>query len=236
MGFNRKNAAAAFKASLPVLTGYVTMGMAAGILLAQSSPAGAVWKAFASSAASISGALQFIMTGWARERIPMTEAALLTLCLNLRYAMYGISLLERWRGIGPFKKSYLIWTLTDETYALEVENRYPAGGDPTGYALGIAAFDHCYWVLGVTAGALLGKNLRFHTRGIDFAMAALFIVFLTDQCGGNGNRMPALAGGAAAIAGYLLFGLKGMLIPAMAMMTVFFMTAYFFTGKREVNK
>ena len=112
----------------------------------------------------------------------------------------------------------LIWTLTDETYALEVENGTPEGESSIAYCLAVAAFDHLYWVVGVTAGALFGSGVRFNNRGIDFAMTALFLVILTDQCREKRNRIPALAGLAATLVCGLFFSLGNLLIPSMAVM------------------
>ena len=116
----KKNWQSAFKNTLPVMMGYLAMGAAAGIVLAGSAealPCLPLWGTF-SSALSISGALQFIMAGWIREAVPLTDVILLTVFLNLRYAMYGFSLIDRFEGLPKWKKWYLIWTLTDETYAL----------------------------------------------------------------------------------------------------------------------
>ncbi len=207
---------ASFIASLPVLMGYTAMGMAAGILLAgKIERQDITFWAFLTSASSISGALQFAMVDWIANRTALIDVMLLTLFLNIRYAMYGFSLLERFRDIGFWKKFYLIWTLTDETYALEVENKVPTGGDPIRYALGIAALDHLYWICGVTAGAAAGKFLPFSNEGIDFAMTALFLVVLTDQCREKSNRIPAAVGIISAIAGRVFFSVDNMLLPAM---------------------
>ncbi len=223
---------AAFKSSLPVLMGYVTMGMAAGILLTSGNPdiCAPVW-AFLTSASSISGALQFILAGWIQSRTPLTDVLLLTLFLNIRYAMYGLSLLERFSNIPLWKKLYLIWTLTDETYALEVENKTPEGEDSITYCLLIAALDHSYWVLGVVSGAALGSFLPFSSKGIDFAMTALFLVILVDQCRAERNRIPALTGLLAAGIARCFFSVDNMLIPAMALMI-----AVFLIFRRKLDK
>jgi 4-azaleucine resistance transporter AzlC len=220
---NKKVLKAAFAASLPVLMGYTAMGAAAGILLASAVkfPFVPFW-AFLTSAVNISGALQFIMVEWMLKQTAIMDVILLTFCLNIRYAMYGLSLLERFRGIPLMQKLYLIWTLTDETYALEVECKVPAGGNPVNYCLAVAAFDHLYWITGVTLGALIGRLLPFSNKGIDFAMTALFLVVLTDQCREKQNRLPALIGIAAAVAGRIFFSVNNMLIPAMIIMIVTF--------------
>ena len=192
----------AFVSSLPVLMGYSTMGFAAGVLLAAKSGIRlpALW-AFLTSATSISGALQFMLVDWIRTARPMLDVALLTVCLNVRYSMYGLSLIERFRGLPLPKKLYLIWSLTDETYALEVENKVPPGGDSTLYCL-----------------ALAGAALPFPNKGIDFAMTALFLVILTDQCRERKNRVYAAVGLAASILCALIFGPGKMLIPSIVLM------------------
>jgi len=209
----------AFVSSLPVLMGYTTMGFAAGVLLAAKSGIRlpALW-AFLTSATSISGALQFMLVDWIRTARPMLDVALLTVCLNVRYSMYGLSLIERFRGLPLAKKLYLIWSLTDETYALEVENKVPPGGDSILYCLTLAALNHCYWIAGVTAGALAGASLPFPNKGIDFAMTALFLVILTDQCRERKNRIYAAVGLLASVVCALVFGADRMLIPSMILM------------------
>lgn len=220
---NKKIFSKAFAASLPVLMGYTTMGMAAGILLSGTiQRADIVLWAFLSSLTSISGALQFAIVDWIDNRIPLLDVALLTLFLNIRYAMYGLSLLEKFSGINLWKKCYLIWSLTDETYALETESKEADKSATLRYCLAVAAFDHSYWVAGVTIGAVAGKFLPFSTRGIDFAMTALFLVVLTDQCKDKRNIYPAVIGVLSAIAGRVFFSTSNMLIPAMILMTAVF--------------
>lgn len=215
----------AFKDTLPVLMGYLAMGAAAGILLAGTLPqlpASPLWAAF-SSALSISGALQFILVGWIKESTPIADVVLLTVVLNLRYALYGFSLLERFEGIPWWKKCYLVWTLTDETFALQCAGRGADKAKAVDYSLKVAFLDHCYWIAGVTAGAFVGGALPFSTKGIDFAMTALFLVILIDQLKEKKNRLPALTGLAAAVAARIFFSPRHMLIPAMALMIFVFL-------------
>ena len=214
---------AAFISSLPVLMGYTAMGMAAGILLAGTVKLHALpFWAFLSSGINISGALQFIMVNWCDAMIPFTQVALLTFCLNVRYAMYGFSLIEKFRPLPFWKRAYLIWSLTDETYALEVNDRTPEGENPLDFCMGVAALDHLYWIFGVVLGSIVGSALPFSSEGIDFAMTALFLVVLTDQCKDKLNRMAATVGIVSAIAGRVFFSTANMLIPAMIMMGAVF--------------
>ena len=174
------------------------MGFAAGVLLAVNSGIdfAAAWSALF-GAVCVSGALQFMITGWMKDCTPLLEVAVITCCLNLRYSMYGISMLERFRSIGFLRKGYLVWAMTDETYALEVENQNQDTQKDIFYCIALAAMNHIYWIFGVTAGAVAGAALPFPAEGIDFAMTALFLVILTDQCREKKNRLPAIIGGAA---------------------------------------
>lgn len=216
----------AFVSSLPVMMGYLAMGFAAGVLLAAHSGVKfpAFWGAL-TSATSISGALQFMIVDWTRMQTPLLQVALLTLCLNIRYAMYGLSLIGKFKNITWWKKLYLIWSLTDETYALEVAEKESTHNDSIRYCLTLAALNHLYWIIGVTAGAVAGMALPFSDKGIDFAMTALFIVILTDQCREAQNRVPAATGGIAALAAFLIFGSQNMLIPTMIIMITAFVVA-----------
>ena len=235
----KKNWQSAFKDTLPVLMGYLAMGAAAGIVMAGTLPqlpATPLWGMF-SSALSISGALQFIMVGWIKDSIPLTDVVLLTIFLNLRYAMYGFSLIDRFEGIPRWKKWYMIWTLTDETYALQCGDKRSAKEDSIDYCIKVAFLDHCYWIAGVTLGALAGKALPFDCKGIDFAMTALFLVILTDQVREKKNRLPAVTGFAAAVLARSFFAVDRMLIPAMILMTaVFLLGRKTFEKYQEVKK
>lgn len=211
-----------FAATLPVLIGYLTMGIAAGILLSATMPhlpgTTFLW-AFLTSGGAISGTQQFLLTGWIRTLTPILDIVFLSLVVNLRYAMYGLSLIEKFKGIPWYQKFYLIWSLTDESYALEVAG-CASEKEPIHYCLLVGLFDHLYWILGVTSGVLIGSALPFSTRGIDFAMTALFLVVLTDQCRSRENRLPAIIGGASTLVVFLFLPAGKILIPSMAVMIV----------------
>lgn len=210
--------------SLPVLMGYVAMGFAAGVLLStRGGTDNPVCWGILTSMTSISGTLQFLFPGWFRTGIPLTEVVLLTFCINFRYAMYGFSLLGKFRDIPWWKRCYLVWTLTDETYALEVASPYPAGPANSRYCLTLAMLDHLYWIIGVAAGAFAGSRLPFSGKGVEFAMTALFLVILTDQIRTKENRKPAIVGGITALAALLICGPGKMLIPAIILMVTIFL-------------
>ena len=214
----------AFSDSLPVLMGYVTMGTAFGILLVSQVSGSNFSTAALMSFSTISGSMQFaaveMLKNYAAYTLWLT--AVLALLINIRYSMYGISLVRIFRNYPWYIKYYLIWSLTDETYALEVNDRTPEGENPLDFCMGVAALDHLYWIFGVVLGSIVGSALPFSSEGIDFAMTALFLVVLTDQCKDKLNRMAATVGIVSAIAGRVFFSTANMLIPAIIMMGAVF--------------
>ena len=219
--------------SIPVMTGYGTMGFASGVLLAVHGgiPFPAFWAAV-SSATFISGPLQYLFVDWVRTSASVGGVLFVVLCVNLRYSLYGLSLLETFRGARFWTRMYLIAGITDETYALEVACDLPAEKKRR-YCLFLTALDHMYWVTGVTAGALAGSALALPSKGIDFAMTSLFLVILTEQCREKANRLPAAIGAVSAIMVFALlaavFGAvrarADMLIPAMMLMVTVLLAA-----------
>ncbi len=222
----------AFRDSIPVLMGYSTMGFAAGVLLAVEG--GIAWSpawAAATSAAFVSGPLQYIFVDWVRTSLAIGTVLLVTLCVNFRYSLYGLSLVERFKDAKLWQKAYLIGTITDETYALQMSCRLK-GKAYVGYCLLLTMLDHIYWIAGVTLGATVGvlaqgafspDKVQSAAKGIDFAMTALFLVILTDQVRERPNRVPAVVGFVAALASFLVFGRADMLVPSIIAIVVAFL-------------
>ena len=213
MNIKLKTIKCAFVQTIPVLMGYTTMGAAFGILL---NKAGfhPVW-AFFMSLTILSGSLQFAAVAMMLERISLAETVLLSFIINIRYSMYGLSLLKPFKDIPFFKRSYMIFCLADEAYALEVQDDRPADVPRENFMFYIGFFDHLYWIMGSTIGAIAGSCISFNSKGIEFAMTALFLVILIEQSWDKNNRKPIFIGIVATLISLLVFGAANMLIPAM---------------------
>ena len=217
----------AFSDSLPVLMGYVTMGTAFGILLVSQVKNSDFSTAILMSFSTISGSMQFASVEMLKNSAAYTLliTAVLALLINVRYSMYGISLVRIFRNYPWYIRYYLIWTLTDETYALE-SSTLLRGKKRMYYSLFVAMFDHCYWLTGSVIGAVAGSWIPFDTTGIDFAMTALFLVILVDLVRSRTNRVPALTGGVSTLAALVFFVIffpaqvNRMLLAAMLLMIV----------------
>jgi len=74
-----------------------------------------------------------------------------------------------------WKKHYLIFGLTDETFALLKTTEVPEANRERAYLL-ITFLNQCYWIVGSVVGAMLGNILPFNYEGIEFSLTALFVV------------------------------------------------------------
>ncbi len=168
----------AFKISLPIMFGFVPLGIAFGLLIQD---LGYPWY-FASLMGIIvyAGAAQFMAIGFLSAGLGVVEIAMSTFFLNSRHMFYGLSFLESF-GNWNIRKLYLIFGMTDETYALLTTIQVPDSFVKERYYLYITLFAQFYWVLGCTIGALLADILAFNTDGMEFAATALFVVLLIEQ-------------------------------------------------------
>ncbi|MBE6956023.1 MAG: branched-chain amino acid ABC transporter permease [Ruminococcaceae bacterium] len=214
---NRKTLAAAFPPTVPVLMGYIAIGMAFGLML-QSIGYGPVWAAFM-SLTIYAGSGQYLGVSLLAMGAGLAEVAFLTFIINFRHLVYGLSLLEKFHGMGP-RKLYMMFSLTDETYALLSSAEAPQGIDPHDFYFTIALLNHSYWIAGSVLGSVVGQLLGFDTTGVDFAMTALFIVIAVSQWRAYSRHLPALLGGAVTLVSLLLVGKENMLLPALGVIVL----------------
>ena len=188
---NRKAFAAAFPVTLPVLFGFIPLGIAFGLLMdAAGYP---LLLSLLLSLLVYAGSAQFMGVELLAGASPLGDAAFLTLIINFRHLVYGLSMLEKFRGMGA-RKLYMIFSLTDETYALLSSAKAPEGVDEHDFFFAVALLDQSYWVLGSVIGSLLGSALGFDTTGVDFAMTALFLVIAVEQWQSSERHAPVFLG------------------------------------------
>ncbi len=221
----------AFISSLPVMAGYIFLGIAFGLLM-NSHGLGVFWV-LGMSIFIYAGSMQFV----AVDLISGVPASILTVALttvmvNARHIFYGISMLERYKGAGA-KKPYLIFALTDETYSL-VCNGYKEGAEHEhDYYFFVSILNQCWWVSGSVIGSVLGELLPFTIVGIDFALTALFVTVFCDQWVHSDSHFAAVAGVLASVVCLLIFGADKFLIPAMILILAVLSLAKLITKKRE---
>ena len=210
----RRTLAAAFPHTVPVLTGYLVLGVAYGVLM-QAKGYGAIW-AFLMSAVAFCGSMQFVAITLLTGAFDPVGAFLMSLMVNARHLFYGVSMLGKYRGMG-WAKVPLVYTLSDETFSIVSSVEPPEGVDPTQFYFAMSFLTWAYWVVFSMLGGLAGSLITFDITGIDFALTALFVVLFIEQVIPRENRAPGAIGLVCSVVGLAVFGADNMVIPAMVL-------------------
>ena len=223
-----------FLDTVPVMTGYLFLGISFGILL-QEAGYGLPW-AFSMALFMYAGSAQFLSVSLLANHASILSSAIAVFLLNARHIFYGISLIDAYKDTGK-KKPYLIFALTDETYSLVTQNQPPEGMKRHTYCFLVTLFDHIYWVAGCVIGSVAGNFIPISFEGIEFVLTALFVTLFTEQWLSNKNHFPAVVGVVSTVLCLVIFGKDIFLIPSMVLIAVLLTTTRK-TGKRtedEVN-
>ena len=207
----------AFTATLPIMAGYLVLGVGFGIIL-KSKGYGVLWS-FAMSTVIYAGSMQYLAIELICGGAGLLTTALTTLMVNARHLFYGISMVDKYKNAGK-AKPYLIYALSDETYSLVCVDMDMEEGERNKFCLLVTALDQFYWVLGSVLGSLLGAVIKFNTEGIDFALTALFVTVFVEQWLSTKDHAAAIVGVGASVICLVLFGSGSFLIPSMVAITL----------------
>ena len=152
----------AFLKSLPVLAGYVVLGIGFGILLKKAGY-GALWS-FAMGTFIYAGSMQFVGVGLISGGASIITTIITTFMVNARHLFYSISMIDKYKGSGKYKP-YMIFALTDETYSLLCDGKTPEGEDPNLYRFLVSFFNHIYWISGCVLEVYLEAFFLFQPQG-----------------------------------------------------------------------
>ena len=208
----------AFTTSIPVMAGYIVLGMGFGLLL-HDAGYGVGWALFM-AVIIYAGTMQYVGVSLLATGASILTTALTTLMVQARHLFYSISMIERYKGAGKYKP-YMIFGLTDETYSLLSDDNLPCSEeDVPRYRFLVTMFNQSYWIIGCVTGNLLGEVLPFSTKGLEFSMTALFVASLTEQWITMHDHIPALTGLFGTLLCLLIFGPDKFLIPALLLITL----------------
>lgn len=211
-------AKAAFPHTIPILTGFLVLGIAYGIYM--KALGFAPYVAILISIFVFAGSMQFVAGSILTAPFAPVSSFLLTLMVNARHVFYGVSMLEKYRDIGKKKFPAIFW-MCDETFSVNVSADIPAGVDKGWFYFFVSLFDYSYWVMGTTLGSLLGQFIPFDTTGVDFAMTALFIVILVGQWEKEKSHISTLGGLGISLVCLLIFGPDNFILASMAGIVLF---------------
>ncbi len=197
----------ALKITTPVFFGYIAIGIPFGLMIVN---AGYPW--WISPLMSVfmyAGAGQYIAAGLFASGAKLPEILITEFFVNIRHIVYGLSLISKFKGCGKWYP-YLVFSLTDETYALLTGVEVPKEASRGPFLGTIALLDHLYWILGCTIGAVAYNvlehyNLTQYLNGVDFALTALFIVILIEQIKKTKDFVPPLIGALTSLCAIVLW-------------------------------
>ena len=203
---------AAFPNTIPILAGFLFLGMTYGIYMNVSGFS--FWYPCLMSLTIFAGSVEFVAVNLLLGAFHPIQALAMTLMLNARHLFYGISMLDRFRGLG-LKKIYLIFGMCDETFSINYTAEIPPDVDRGWFMFFVTLLNHLYWVAGATLGGIFGSFITFNTEGLDFVMTAMFVVIFLEQWLKEKRHESSLLGIGLSVLSLIAFGADGFLIPAM---------------------
>ncbi len=208
----------AFRASLPIMAGYGFLGMTYGIYMHELGFSFVYPMLLA--VAVYAGSAEFLLGNMLLGSFHPIQAFLMVLMINARHLFYGLSMLDRYKGLG-WKKFFLVFGMSDETFALTSFTEIPEEADKGWFLLWITWLDEAYWVAGATFGGIIGPYLRFDLKGLDFVLTAMFTAIFADNWLREKDHTSSLAGLFISAFCLLLFNADNFIIPSMAVILVF---------------
>ena len=209
------------KMALPIVTGYVPVSFAFGVL--------AVNVGMTPLDALLMGLFYFAGSGQLMTVAMLAAGAaylpiiLSTAVVNLRHVLMSAAMAPPLKKWPSWRKLIFAFELTDETFALhagrfskiERDAESPgraadaAGEAATPYSVaqtfGINVTAHISWISGGFLGALFGDRLGdVSALGLDYALPAMFVALIAPRLLDKPQALAALAGGAFSVAFVLL--------------------------------
>lgn len=206
---------AAFPYTIPIFAGFWFLALAYGIYMnANGFP---FVYPMLMSLLIYGGSLEFVAVEMLLSPFAPMQVFIMALLIQARHIFYGISMLDRFKGMG-WKKFYLIFGMCDETFSVNYTADIPEDVDRGWFMFFATLLNQLYWVSGATVGGLVWSLLRFDTTGISFVMTAMFVVIFLEQWLKEDNHISSLVGVAASpgfvqyIGKYLPSAVFGMLV------------------------
>ena len=208
----------AFHASLPIMAGYGFLGVTYDIYMHGLGFSFLYPMLLALTV--YAGSAEFLIGNMLLGSFHPLQTFLLVLMVNARHLFYGLSMLDSYKGLG-WKKWFIIFGMSDETFALTSATAVPRGVDRGWFLLFITWLDEAYWVVGATVGGLIGPLLTFDLTGIDFVLTAMFTAIFADNWLREKSHASSLAGLTICGVCLLIFSPDSFIVPSMALILLF---------------
>ena len=203
---------AAFPHTIPILAGFLFLGMTYGIYMNVSGFS--FIYPMLMSLTIFAGSVEFVAVNILLGSFDPLQAFAVALMLNARHLFYGISMLDKFRGTG-LKKFYLIFGMCDESFSINYTAEVPEDVDKGLFMFFVTLLDQIYWVTGATLGGVFGSLITFSTEGLDFVMTAMFVVIFLEQWLKEKKHTASILGLGISAVCLFAFGADDFMIPSM---------------------
>ena len=196
-----------FSAALPVILGYVAIGIPCGIMEQQIGMNALM--AFAMSVTFYSGAGQFMIPGMWLAGAPLASIIASVSFVNTRQMLYSTAFSPFFQKASKLLTFVFSATVTDESFGVNMQ-RFVDGKWTCLHATLVNLCCMMSWAVSNAVGVLVGSALSIPTAIAAFAMTSIFICLLVGQRKTRVNAVTV----AASMAGVVFFKSVGLTGPA----------------------
>ncbi len=218
-GMRRAALKAAFPHTVPILAGFLFLGLTYGIYM--DSLGFSFVYPMVMAATIFAGSVEFVVAHMLVCAFHPLQTFVMALMINARHLFYGIAMLHKYRGHGR-RSPFLIFGMCDESFSINYSVDAPEGVDEGWFMFFVTALNQMYWVLGATLGGLVGNMLTFNTSGLEFVLTALFAVIFLDNWLKEKNHVSSLLGIGLSVICLAVFGAADFILPSMVAFLVVF--------------
>lgn len=168
------------KAATPIVLGYLPVGIAFGVLGANS---GLTWlEVMGFSVLVFAGSAQFIGISLLASGVAFSAIILTTFVVNLRHLLMSTALAPKLKDSPRGILAFLSYFITDETFAIAVTSMPEK--ERWQYMLGLNLTAYGSWVAATAIGVFLGSSIpdiNAWGLSLSFVLPAMFIALLSFQ-------------------------------------------------------
>lgn len=221
------------KLIIPIIIGYLPVGLACGLLLAE---AGLTWwQVVLMSSLVFGGSAQFVAAALIAQHAGVLEVFISVLLLSSRQALYSVSFGPYLKQAPNYKVAWLGYMTADESYAinsLKLQDASPQSPWDVNDALFVATSTWASWILFTAAGALFGTFIQIPGVISNFVMIAMFIGILVPNLNNRMMLNTMLFNGIISVILMIIFQSSYVIIMA----TAIALAVVFYFLKRQENK
>ena len=175
----RADLSAALRAALPVMLGYVTIGIPCGVMAAEvglGPPA-----AFLLSSTFYSGAGQFMMAALALAGTPLASMIASVALVSTRQLLYSAALSPYLASAPRPLATLFAATVTDESFGVNLDRFAADEAWGPERATAVNLMSMLSWAFANALGAAVGPALAIPTTVMSFAMTSIFVCLLVSR-------------------------------------------------------